>query len=210
MLELFSIFCKFIDERIEVVSQELVIIENEVEQYRVKEGLADLSAQAKITIETSKQYEQLLTSIDMEYNLMTFVENHILNSDLLDLIPSNTGINDPILSSLIVDYNNKVMEYLRLTRSTNENNPFISQLKDKILLTRQNILQTITNIKEGTEIRRKDIIERNKTLADNLSSVPTLEKEYIEIAREQGIKRNLYLFLLRKREDIQLYGQNEA
>ncbi len=195
---------KFIDERIDVVSKELVIIENEVEQYRIKEGLANLSAQAQITLESSKQYEQLLTTIDMEYNLMTFVENHILNSDLLDLIPSNTGINDPVLSSLIVDYNNKVMEYLRLTRSTNENNPFISQLKDKILMTRQNILQTITNIKEGTEIRRRDIIERNETLADNLSSVPTIEKEYVEIAREQGIKRNLYLFLLRKREDIQL------
>ena len=140
----------------------------------------------------------------MEYNLMTFVENHILQSDLLDLIPSNTGINNPALSELIIEYNNQVMEYLRLTRSTNEDNPFVSQLKEKLLLTRQNILQTITNIKEGTEIRREDVIKRNKALAQDLSVVPTIEREYVEIAREQGIKRNLYLFLLRKREDIQL------
>ena len=195
---------KFIDERIEVLSKELVVIENEVEQYRVKEGLADFSIQAKMAIEASKEYEQMLTEVDMEYNLMTFIENHILQSDILDLIPSNTGIDNQALTTLIIEYNNQVMEYLRLTRSSNENNPFVSQLKDKILMTRQNILQTITNIKEGTEIRRKDVIERNESLAKNLSTVPTIEKEYVEIAREQGIKRNLYLFLLRKREDIQL------
>lgn len=195
---------KFIDERIDILSKELVIIENEVEQYRVKEGLADLSVQARMAIEATKEYEQMLTEVDMEYNLMTFVENHILQSDLLDLIPSNTGINNPALSELIIEYNNQVMEYLRLTRSTNEDNPFVSQLKEKLLLTRQNILQTITNIKEGTEIRREDVIKRNEALAQDLSVVPTIEREYVEIAREQGIKRNLYLFLLRKREDIQL------
>ena len=195
---------KFIDERIEILSKELIVIENEVEQYRIKEGLANLSMQAQMAIEASKEYEQMLTEVDMEYSLMTFVENHILKSDLLDLIPSNTGINNPALSELIIEYNNQVMEYLRLTRSTNEDNPFVSQLKDKLLLTRQNILQTITNIKEGTEIRREDVIKRSNLLAKDLSGVPTIEKEYVEIAREQGIKRNLYLFLLRKREDIQL------
>jgi capsular exopolysaccharide synthesis family protein len=195
---------KFIDERIEVLSKELVVIENEVEQYRVKEGLADFSVQAKLAIEASKEYEQMLTEVDMEYNLMTFIENHILQSDILDLIPSNTGIDNQALTALIMEYNNQVMEYLRLTRSTNENNPFVSQLKDKILMTRQNILQTITNIKEGTKIRREDVIKRSNLLAKDLSGVPTIEKEYVEIAREQGIKRNLYLFLLRKREDIQL------
>ena len=86
---------------------------------------------------------------------------------MFDLIPSNTGVEDPALSNLIIQYNEQVMEYLRLTRSTNENNPFISQLKNKILLTRQNILQTITNIKKGTEIKRQDIIERNKYFSED-------------------------------------------
>ena len=195
---------KFIDERIELLSKELIVIENEVEKYRVQEGLADLSVQSRIAIEASRQYEQILTQVEMDFSLMSFVENHIKQSDILDLIPSNTGINDPALSDLIITYNNQVMEYLRLTRSTNENNPFISQLKDKILLTRQNILQTITNIKEGTKLRKQDVIERSALLSKDLSSLPTIEREYVEIAREQGIKRNLYLFLLRKREDIQL------
>ena len=50
---------KFIDERIDILSKELVIIENEVEQYRVKEGLADLSVQARMAIEATKEYEQI-------------------------------------------------------------------------------------------------------------------------------------------------------
>ncbi len=195
---------KFIDSRIDLLTKELYTIENQVEQYRIEKNLANISIQSQMTIESIAQYDKILSNIDMEYSLMTFIEDYILSSSLFDLIPSNTGVEDPALSNLIIQYNGQVMEYLRLTRSTNENNPFISQLKDKILLTRQNILQTITNIKKGTEIKRQDIVERNNALANDLSIVPTIEREYVEISREQGVKRNLHLFLLRKREDIQL------
>ena len=194
----------FIDSRIELLTKELYTIENQVEQYRIEKNLANMSIQSQMMIESISQYDKILSNIDMQYSLMTFIEDYILSSDMFDLIPSNTGVEDPALSNLIIQYNEQVMEYLRLTRSTNEDNPFISQLKNKILLTRQNILQTITNIKKGTEIKRQDILERNKSFSEELSNIPTIEREYVEISREQGVKRNLHLFLLRKREDIQL------
>ena len=135
---------------------------------------------------------------------MTFIEEYIKKSDIFDLIPSNTGITDETLSNLIISYNYEVMEYLRLTRSTNENNPHISQLKEKILLSRSNILQTITNMKEGTMLRRNDIIRKNESVDSLINNVPTIEREYIAVTREQEVKRNLYLFLLQKREENQL------
>lgn len=194
----------FIDERINLLNKELSVIEDEVEEYRIKNNLANLSEQARMAIETASQYEHLLTEVDMEYNLMIFIENYILKSDIMDLIPTNTGTTNQSLSSMILSHNEQIMEYLRLTYSTNEQNPFISQLKDKITLSRQNILQTITNAKEGINIRRQDIIAKNRLMNKELSSVPSVERKYIEIAQQQNIKRNLYLFLLNKREDVQL------
>lgn len=197
-------FESFINERINLLDQELKIIESKVEEFRLNKNIANIEIQSTNAIEASRDYEILITEVDMEYTLMTFIEEHIKNSDILDLIPSNTGITDEALSNLIISYNYEVMEYLRLTRSTNEDNPYISQLKDKILLSRKNILQTITNMKEGAMLRREDIVKRNDEINTIINNVPTLEREYIEVAREQEIKRNLYLFLLQKKEENQL------
>ena len=79
----------------------------------------------------------------MEFTVMSFIEKFLVESNELELIPTNTGITDEVLSKLIITHNNDVMEYLRLTRSTTENNPYAHQLKEKIILSRKNILHSL-------------------------------------------------------------------
>ena len=191
-----------IENRIKTVKNDLDIIDYKVEEYRVKNNLADLTTQAKLIIETTSTYEQTITEIEMAYTLVSFIENHILNSDTIELIP-NTNIEDGTLIELIAAYNTDVVEYLRLKRSTNENNPFISQLKNKILVTRDNILQTIKSTKEGLELQKEDCIKRNREINKQVSSIPTIEREFIELAQEQEIKRTIYIFLLQQYESLQ-------
>lgn len=191
-----------IENRIKTVKNDLDIIDYKVEEYRVKNNLADLTTQAKLIIETTSTYEQTITEIEMAYTLVSFIENHILNSDTIELIP-NTNIEDGTLIELIAAYNTDVVEYLRLKRSTNENNPFISQLKNKILLTRDNILQTVKSTKEGLELQKEDCIKRNREINKQVSSIPTIEREFIELAQEQEIKRTIYIFLLQQYESLQ-------
>ena len=191
-----------IENRIKTVKNDLDIIDYKVEEYRVKNNLADLTTQAKLIIETTSTYEQTITEIEMAYTLVSFIENHILNSDTIELIP-NTNIEDGTLIELIAAYNTDVVEYLRLKRSTNENNPFISQLKNKILLTRDNILQTIKSTKEGLALQKEDCIKRNREINKQVSSIPTIEREFIELAQEQEIKRTIYIFLLQQYESLQ-------
>lgn len=194
----------FIDERIDRLNRELTVIESEVEEFRTQNNLADLSAQSRMAIEALNEYDQLSTEIDMQYSLMTFIEDFIKSSDSYDLIPSNTGVNDEALSNLIIEYNSQVVEYLRMTRSTNDSNPVVSQQKDRITLTRNNILQTITNVKDGIKIRKQDIALKSREIESQINTVPKVEREFMEISREQLVKRELYLFLLQKREETQL------
>ena len=191
-----------IENRIKTIKNDLDIIDYKVEEYRVKNNLANLTTQAELIIESASTYEQTITEIEMGYTLVSFIENHILNSDTIELIP-NTNIEDGTLVELISTYNADVVEYLRLKRSTNENNPFVSQLKNKILLTRNNILQTIKSTKEGLDIQKQDYIKRNREINKQISSIPVIEREFIELAQEQEIKRTIYIFLLQQYESIQ-------
>jgi capsular exopolysaccharide synthesis family protein len=193
----------FISERINIINNDLQIIEKKIEEFRVNNNLADLTLQAESALESSREYNKLLTEVDMEFTVMSFIEKFLRESDELELIPTNTGIIDEVLSNLIITHNNDVIEYLRLTRSSSENSPDISQLKDKITLSRKNILQTITNMKEGAALRREDIVRKNEEIDQQINNVPSIEREYIAITREQEIKHELYLFLLQKKEETQ-------
>ena len=44
---------------------------------------------------------------------------------------------------------------------------------------------------------RKDLVAKNKQFIDKIGNVPTIERHYIEIARQQQVKQQLYLFLLK-------------
>lgn len=193
----------FISERIEIINKDLQVIEKKIEEFRVNNNLADLTLQAESALESSREYNKLLTEVDMEFTVMSFIEKFLRESDELELIPTNTGIIDEVLSNLIISHNNDVIEYLRLTHSTTDNNPDANQLKNKIVLSRKNILQTITNMKESAALRREDIIRKNEEIDQQINNVPSIEREYISITREQEIKHELYLFLLQKKEETQ-------
>ena len=193
---------KVIEERLSVVKYELESINQKVEEYKVKNQLANIPTQAELIIKTSSAFEQEIIKIETNYALVAFIENHITNSDTLDLIP-NTDIDNGTLVDLITEYNQHIIEYKRLTRSTNEDNPFVAQLKNQIQLTRENILQSIKNIKEGIDIYKQDYLKQNNKIKQQISSIPLIEREYIMLESERNIKQTIYLFLLQQYEAIQ-------
>ena len=195
---------QFIDERIALIGDDLLKIESKVEKFRTDNHIANISSQSQIALEGAKDYDRTITNIDIQYSLISFIEDFIRNSDSYELIPSNSGISDEGLSALITRYNSQVLEYLRLTRSTNESNPVVSQLKNQMILNRANILKTTATVKDGLMIRRKDILAKSNEIQSSINDIPRVEREYLEISREQTIKRQLYLFLLQKREEAQL------
>jgi capsular exopolysaccharide synthesis family protein len=193
----------FISERISIIDQELAIIEKKIEEFRINKNLANIELQSESALESSREYSKLLTEVDMEFTTMSFIEKFIKESDQLELIPTNTGITDEALANLIITHNNNLIEYLRLNNSVTNTNPYLLQLKEQIILSRKNILQTITNMKESSNLKRQDIIKRSEKIEQQIKDVPSIEREYIAITREQEIKHKLYLFLLEKREELQ-------
>lgn len=194
----------FITDRLVLISAELKEAEIDVENYRREHNIANISTQSQLFLETSSEYEKRIAEADIQYSLVSFVENYLKKSTDYDLIPNNTGIEDKSLGDLIVSYNELVLKYLRMGRSTNETNPIVEQTQHQIALLRQNILQTIRNVKKSIEITKTDLKEKNKKFTDQISDVPTMEREYVAISRQQRIKQGLYMSLLQKREETQL------
>ncbi|MCL1868442.1 MAG: polysaccharide biosynthesis tyrosine autokinase [Paludibacter sp.] len=156
----------------------------------------------------SNQYSLLPTGIviDPQKPKQTNINN---NSDFQSnthdaLIPAGTGINDATLNLMIKNYNDIALERMKLVRSTNENNPAVISKNQELQALKNNILASIASTKKGVEISLNDVISKDNLFKSKIKNVPTQERQYREIERQQRIKETLYMFLLEKQEEMVL------
>lgn len=122
-------------------------------------------------------------------------------SNKYSLIPLNIGINDSKAMEGLQQYNDALLSRMKLVKNTNENNPTIEISNEQLDAMRVNLLNTIKGVKNGLELTRNKLEEQQKYYETRLKNVPTQEREFKNIARQQYLKQELYMYLLQKREE---------
>lgn len=65
-------------------------------------------------------------------------------------------------------------------------------------------MEAIDAARQGIRASLKEINKKNQTFSNQLSALPTQEREYIEMKRQQKIKETVYLFLMQKLQEKEL------
>lgn len=192
----------FIDERLSLISTELTDAEEDVETYKREHQIANLGEEAKLYILGSSEYQQRIAEVETQLNLVRYVQEFV-NDDSKNnsMIPANLGIQDESLVGLISSYNNLLLKRMRVQRTASDSNPVIEQLNLQLATIRQNIIESIATVRESLTIRKNDLISRDSQFNSRIQSIPTQERQYVEIKRRQQMKEQLYLFLFQKREE---------
>lgn len=192
----------FIDERIAIINQELGDAERNVEQYKRSQGLTDLQSDVKLSQQRSSQYEQRLVDVSTQLNMVDYLDRYVADpGNKNKLIPSNVGVSDPTLIATINEYNKQVLERDRLLRTNTESNPIVQKIDGQIDAMRDAIGASISSVKQGLNIARRDAQNQVNLYRSQTGMAPTQERQFSEISREQQIKSSLFLMLLQKREE---------
>lgn len=200
--EVASRTAEFIDERIQIINQELGTTESELASYKRKAGLTDLSSDAKLALQGNAEYEQKRADNATQLRLVQFLKEYIDNpSNQMEVIPTNIGLTDNALTRVIEQYNEMLIERKRLLRTSSESNPAVVNLDASIDATRKNVQASVNSVLKGLEITSKDLGNQARKFEGKISNAPTQEKELLSITRQQEIKASLYLMLLQKREE---------
>ena len=192
----------FINERLQIVENELGEVETAVESYMKENGLTDISQELHLVLSNQTTYQRELAEVETQINLLNFLSDYLHTPDNEQaLIPSNLGVKDAALQKLINDYNSLLLQQMRMLRSATEINPTYTQSVEEAKILRQAILTSIENIRHGLKIQKSDLAKKDRELTSQLYKTPEKERKYVEIKRQQEIKEKLYIYLYQKREE---------
>jgi tyrosine-protein kinase Etk/Wzc len=196
---------EFVEKRLSLMVNELDSMESAIQKFRSKKGVVDISQQSKQYLESVGENDSKTSEMNVQLAVLNQIEKYLISkNDQPGIVPSTFGIKDPLLSSMLEKLYNSEIEYEKLKRTTAENNPILSGLKNEITKTKPEILENINNQRKTLEAARNNLTSTSVRYDSMLKSIPQKEKELVEISRQQTIKNNIYSFLLQKREEAAL------
>ena len=196
---------KFIEERLIGITKDLMAVESNVEQYKRKNEISSASEKdLEIVLKKVSEYTESQTELEVQLNILESIDTYLDITGSFDLIPANLSVSAIVLKDLVIPYNELVLKRQRLLETATSTNPLVQSIEQQLLSLRTSISDTVTNIKQDLRKKITSIASLNKELMARVKRVPTQERGLLEIKRQQIIKENLYLYLLKKKEETHL------
>lgn len=193
----------FIDKRLKYLSEDLSVVEQDVENYKQDNMITDVGMEAQINVAKASEYSQMLSFTNVQLNVLASLERYLRN-DNLNLVPSSLSINNLTLNELTSKYNTLQQERTRMLRTSEEGNPLVQNITAQLISLKASIRENLQNIKKGLVIERNNLQAMNSKFDSKIRMVPAVERGIQIRSREQSVKAGLYKYLLQKREETTL------
>jgi len=194
---------KFINDRIADIYSNLSAADSSVVEFMSEKGIADISTQTNVNINSGAISQQGLESAYVELDIASAMEQVVNKQRGHSVVPSNIG--DPSVRGTANQYNEMVQQRDRMLQSGfKANHPTVKNLNQQLGSLQSKLKSDLSALKNNLGSRVSSLSGQVARSSAHLYSTPQNEAALKKITRQRNNKEQLYNYLLTKREEAQI------
>lgn len=194
---------EFIDERIRDISGDLSSVDETAEEFKSRKGITNMAAQSDLNLNVGAESRQALQDARIQLDIATSMKNYIDNQIEFDVLPMNMA-SDANIGGTVAMFNEMVAERKRLLKSSNEKNPIIVNLDERLNSLKRSLQSSLSSLTNNLNLKVNELSNQLSQINASIYAAPGNERALRDITRQQQTTEALYLYLLQKREEAQI------
>jgi len=190
----------FITNQLKSISDSLIFVEGKLEKFKSKNTGVDIGGEALRLYNKLEEVEEGKMQLMVRENYFKYLVSYIKNGESVDqvILPNSMGVEDPILSGVI----SKIMDaQLELKLNNHPANPLVSESRKRMTQLKSSVLESVNTLRSTDAIKLNFLQKQIKGIENQLSYLPTTERNLISIQRNYSLLENLYIYLLQKKSE---------
>ncbi len=193
----------FIDQNLALVTKELKGVEERIEKFRENNQITDFTEQARLLLEHGQSNSQRNNEIELQLSILESLMDYMKRNPST-IVPSSIVMQQPDFVARIAKYNELQILRDRTLSSTTPEHPNVQNLDEQLRNLRLEFLNQLQVRRKELELNRREILKEDSDIHTKIHSLPGRERIFLGHARQQQIKQELYIFLLKKRVETSI------
>ena len=200
----------FIDSQLEGVQDSLEITETELQEFRSRNRIMDVSAQAQQIVEQAVVLENQKAALNLRREYYIYLDNYLAEegNSSAPISPASMGIEDPQLAIHMQELAGLQAEYF--SGGVGERNPLQGQTELRIRNSKQSIRETLSNIIRGNQLATEENNRQLSNLNREASNLPEQERQLLGFERRFNLNNVVYTFLLTEKANAQIQSASNT
>lgn len=210
---------KLVNERLASLNRELSTSETQIEAFKRQHNLTDFEADAKLLLTKVGTLDNALLLAETENEILRSTRDFISDpANRYQLIPAltvnvqqgGTSSSSMPAADAITEYNRLVLERMKLLNSATPNNITLKSVTAQIDALYETIKESVDQAYRNSSISLRDVRAESGSTKSTINTIPALEREFLGMKRQQMVQEQLYLFLLKQREEASISLNNST